>query len=119
MFHARTLIPAAFLLAGLAVGTTALAAEPPQLPATKHQAQTVPDAHRKTAVPASTKTGMPETKHQKQVLRDFEAADTNKDGQLSRDEYADYMQKQAALRYEHSLEQQGTESGGPRDRSGV
>lgn len=104
---------------------TALAATPTtNLPATEHQAGALAaDAvtvKQKNPMPTDTQQGMPVTMHQKDVLKRFDAADTNRDGVLSRDEYRVHMESAAAAHYSkglHAPEAHGADASGPRDRT--
>ncbi len=108
----------------LAAGTALAASPAAQLPATEHQAEALEadalNVEQKSATRPDTKQGMPVTEHQQDVLKRFDAADTNRDGMLSRNEYRVHMESAAASHYNKSLhkpETHGTDSSGPRDRT--
>lgn len=98
-----------------------LIAEEQRLPATPHQDEASRGIDKKAAPgTASAQAGMASSKHQEEVLRQFAEADTNRDGSLSKDEYAAYMENRAARAYWGNMqapEDHGTETAGPRDRT--
>tara|TARA_R110002096_G_scaffold46310_21_gene123592 strand:- start:10976 stop:11368 length:393 start_codon:yes stop_codon:yes gene_type:complete len=105
------------LLMATATCGDAIAAE--QLPATPHQAEAIDGVERERVQRPDTAKRMPVTEHQQDVLREFEEADTNRDGNLTKEEYAAYMERRAAVMYNASLqkpETPGVETAGPRDR---
>ncbi len=101
-------------------GACVLPAAAAQLPASPHQANAIEDVTPKAAPPASVTSGLSASEHQELALRQFEAADTNQDGMLSKDEYSRYMTARAAQMYAHDLhapERHGADARGPRDRT--
>ncbi|MEQ8230978.1 MAG: hypothetical protein RLW61_16005 [Gammaproteobacteria bacterium] len=91
-----------------------------QMPATPHQAEAVEDVERERAQRPETEDRMPVTEHQEESLREYEAADLNQDGNVTEEEYAEYMEQRAAREYSQTLaepESPGVEASGPRDRA--
>lgn len=100
-----------------AIGGTAHAAD---LPATPHQAEAVSDAEHGHAQRPETASRMPASEHQEESLREYEAADLNRDGDVTEAEYAAYKEKQAAREYSRTLkspERPGVDASSPRNRA--
>jgi len=90
------------------------------MPATPHQAEAVPDAEHGHAQRPETAARMPASEHQENALREHEAADLDGDGEVTEQEYADYMEAQAAREYSRTLEspeRPGVDATSPRNRS--
>ena len=99
------------------IGGTAHAAD---MPATPHQAEAVSDAEHGHAQRPETASRMPASEHQEESLREYEAADLNRDGDVTEDEYATYKEKQAAREYSRTLkspERPGVDASSPRNRT--
>ena len=100
-----------------AIGSATNAAD---MPATPHQAEAVPDAEHGHAQRPETEARMPASEHQEDTLREHEAADLDRDGNVTAEEYATYMERQAASEYSRTLkspERPGVDETGPRNRS--
>ena len=80
----------------------------------------MPDAEHGHAQRPDTAARMPASEHQEDSLREYEAADLDRDGDVTEAEYAAYMEQQAAREYSRTLEspeRPGVDASSPRNRS--
>ena len=109
-------------LSGLLACASPIAfADEQRMPATQHQSEASARIKEKAPpAPGDSQATLPSSGHQEEVLGQFEAADANRDGSLTKAEFAAYMEGRAAREYWTNMqtpEAHGTEAIGPRDRT--